>query len=107
MARAVLQSKVRKNARSTPVEVTNMMCKEFLKKLGSVGITLGLSASPLAFATPDNPTGDPEVFPQGTAPGNQGPGEHRAAGSAHNGVDAGAGDMEGAADAGEMGGTGE
>src|SRR5690554_5376742 len=99
--------KVRKNSRSTPLEVTNMMSKEFLKKLGIVGITLGLSASPLAFATTENQTGDQEVFPEETKPGNQGPGEHGAAGSADNGAGAGAGDMEGAGDAGEMGGTGE
>ena len=80
-----------------------MMTKEFLKKLGIVGITLGLSASPLAFATTENQTGDQEVFPEETGPGNQGAGEHGEAGSAGTGT----GGMGGAGDTGEMGGTGE
>src|SRR5690554_2649816 len=101
MARAVLQSKVRKNSRSTPLEVTNMMSREFLKKLGIVGITLGLSASPLAFATTENQTGDQEVFPEATGPAGQGPSEQGGVGAG------GAGDMEGADGAGEMGSSGD
>src|SRR5690554_2264998 len=102
MARAVLQSKVRKNSRSTPLEVTNMMSREFLKKLGIVGITLGLSASPLAFATTENQTGDQEVFPEETGPAGQGPSEQGGVGTGAGG----AGDMEGADGAGEMGSSG-
>ena len=49
-----------------------MMSKEFLKKLGIVGITFGLSASPLVLA--DNTAGDEdgEIYPEETAPGNDG-----------------------------------
>lgn len=43
-----------------------MMCKEFLKKASIVAISLGLIASPLAFAT-EEPEHDPEA-PEQQAP---------------------------------------
>lgn len=86
-----------------------MMSKEFLKKLGIVGITLGLSASPLAFATTENQTGDQEVFPEETGPADQGPGEHGGVGTGTDGMDD-AGEMSnngGVDDMGTDGGAGE
>ena len=46
-----------------------MMSKEFLKKLGIVGITVGLSASPLAFADFHDEEDDQGAVPQETVPG--------------------------------------
>lgn len=47
-----------------------MMSKEFLKKLGIVGITFGLSASPLVLAGDTTGEEDSEVYPEETAPGD-------------------------------------
>src|SRR5690554_6620058 len=63
----------RENSRSTPLEVTNMMSKEFLKKLGIVGITFGLSASPLVLADfHEEEDGQGSTIPQETMPGENG-----------------------------------
>ena len=46
-----------------------MMSKEFLKKLGIVGITFGLSASPLAMAGyQDGEQEGQDTYPEETAP---------------------------------------
>ena len=50
-----------------------MMSKEFLKKLGIVGITFGLSASPLAMAGfADEEQEGQDTFPAETAPETSG-----------------------------------
>ncbi len=45
-----------------------MMSKEFLKKLGIVGITFGLTASPLALADFHDEEEEQETTPEETAP---------------------------------------
>ena len=78
-----------------------MMSKEFLKKLGIVGITFGLSASPLAFAD----FHEEDEQGQGTVPQETVPGEGGATGTTEGGAGAGAGAGvgEGAGAGGEMG----